>query len=422
MATTTEQDHVELTAQCLCKEHTFTANVPRSSLPLEAHVCHCNSCRHVTGAMNTNVVPWSGDVDAIEKSTLRRYSFSKRIKILFCGTCSSPMLWEILQHDEATGKAKETEYDVFTGVLRNEGPRGLLKIVDHIFVGDTLDGGSSMWTRAPGGDGGAPAARRWHGARGASQQLPDDWPPGPPPPPPAAHWRSEPRDISFGCHCAGVDLIYRRTQADGEFAACQRPEAKLPRFVDPASGKPVVAGMDACDSCRASSGVDFFHWTSSSLRHVGFSSSGGGGGDRERPFPATLADLYAAVSGPRERRDPRLGTLAVYGSSDGVRRYFCSRCSACVFYAAEARHEDNDDHDDDVVNIAMGLFKSPEGARAEGAFLWQFGGPVRHREDVLGGWREAWLESIEAECEAWRVQRNFPEWWRLMGQQLEGTR
>lgn len=370
--------------------------------------------------MNTNVVPWSGDADEIQSSTLKRYPFSERMTILFCGTCSSAMLWEIRDHpdgDEGTGNVKETtKYDVFTGVLRNDGPRGLTRIVEHIFVGDTLDGGSSMWMRRPNGDG-APA-KRWHGARLESQELPDDWSGAPLP---TAHWKSESRDIPFGCRCAGVDLVYRRTQADAEFAAARPGE--LPRFVDPASRKP-LAGMDACDSCRTSFGVDFFHWTFSFLRHVGF---GGGvamlpAADAPRaedggksPFPATLADLYIAVSAPEDQRDPRLGTLAVYCSSDGVKRYFCSRCSACVFYAADARH--------DVVNIAMGLFKSPtEGARAEGAFLWLLGGPVRHREDVIGGWRTDWLESVEAEHEAWRVLRNFPEWWRLMAKQPEGSR
>lgn len=392
----------QATAQCLCQKHSFTFNVSRSSLPLETAICHCNSCRHVTGAMYSSGVPWPGDKDAIQSSALQKYPFSERLNILFCGTCSSTMFWEIQKRDETTGDTTETKYDVFTGVLLHDAPQDWARITEHIFVGDTLDGGASAWVHKSNDDN----TKRWHGTRFKTEELPDGWPARPGAGLPSARWTSEePQDIPFRCRCAGVDLVYRQTLADAEYATITAGASPgdLPRFVDPASRKPVV-GTDACDSCRASFGVEFVHWTFSSLRHVGFGASADG--TDQPPFPAALADLYAAVSAPEERRDPRLGTLAVYCSSEGVKRYFCSRCSACVFYAADARR--------DMVNIAVGLFESPEGARAEGAFLWLLGGQIRHREDVLGGWREDWLKSAEAESEAWRRQRNFPEWWRFV--------
>lgn len=182
-------------------------------------------------------------------------------------------------------------------------------------------------------------------------------------------------------------------------------EQKLPRFVDPASRKP-VAGMDVCNSCRTSSGVDFFNWIFASLSHLGFRTPRAKYKDA-CGIPATLQDLYAAVSAQEEHRDPRLGTLAVYCSSEGVKRSFCSTCSACVFYGADKTQV--------VVDVAMGLLDSAQGARAEGTFLWLLGGPVQHRDDIKDGWRGDWLKAIEAESEARRSERNFPQWWRLRG-------
>lgn len=68
-----------------------------------------------------------------------------------------------------------------------------------------------------------------------------------------------------------------------------------------------------------------------------------------------------------------------------------------MFYATDKRRG--------VVNVAMGLFDAPEGARAEGTFMWLLGVPVQNREDVVGSWREGWLKAVEAGADAWRMER-----------------
>ncbi|KAJ4396205.1 hypothetical protein N0V93_000424 [Gnomoniopsis smithogilvyi] len=390
MAVAANQDKIEITAQCLCKAHSFTATVCCSSLPLKASACHCNSCRHVTGAMYSVDVPWPGDHDAVRNSTLRKYGFSERLKVLFCDVCSSTMFWE-QPKDE-----KEVQYGVFTGVLLNDGPENLIKLTGHIFVADTLDGGATPWLQKPNGDG--TVLKRWAGRTEESEELSPDWPGKKLP---DAGWRRAIPEVPIRCHCKGVDLVFRQAEALEENTSKEPTEVS--QYIDPISRKP-VAGLDACNSCRTSFGVDFFNWTFVSLRHVGFPAQGSKL-QGSPSFPTTLEDLHAAVIAEEHQRDPRLGTLSVYKSSDGVKRYFCSRCSACVFYAADRRH--------DVVNIAVGLFHSPGGARAEETFFWLLGGPVQHRDDLKGGWRDAWLKAVEAESEAWRVERTFPEWWRL---------
>ncbi|CAN8106325.1 unnamed protein product [Discula destructiva] len=296
------------------------------------------------------------------------------------------MFWEQPARVDGIEHPEDKEYGVFTGVLRNDGPEDLVRLTDHIFVGDTLDGGATMWLHKPNGAGGD-TAKRWTKRVGKSEELPHDWPGKELP---ASGWDNDIQELSIQCHCKGVDFIYRQGQALEDHPSKQ--VAEISRYMDPTSGKPVVV-MDACNSCRISFGVEFLNWTSASLRHIGFPSPGSQSEDLPE-FAATLKDLYAAVSLAPDDRDPRLGTLAVFSSSEGVRRYFCSRCSACVFYAPDKRH--------DVVDVAMGLFHAPEGARAEGTFMWLLGGPVQNREDVVGIWREGWLKAVEAESEAWR--------------------
>lgn len=390
MASIEHQDETHITAQCLCKAHSFIATIPRSSLPLEATACHCNSCRHVTGALYSVDTPWPGDKEAIRNSMLKRYTFSERLKVLFCGTCSSTMFWE--QPEDGAGH----RYGVLTGVLLNDSPEGLIRLTNHIFVSDTLDGGATPWLQNLNGDG--QALRLWAQRAEKSVELAHDWPGKTLP---AAGWKGDNVEIPIRCHCKGVDLVYR--QAEALRANTSELPEQLSRYVDPISRKP-VAGLDACNSCRKSAGIDFVNWSFSSLKHIGF--PGEGSKSEGLPgFPASLEDLYDATVRDKHERDPRLGTLSVYRSSDSIKRYFCSRCSACIFYAADKRHN--------VVNIAMGVLDSPEGARAEGAFMWLLGGPVQHRDDVVGGWREGWLKAVETDSEAWRVKRCFPEWWRL---------
>ncbi|KAI3324394.1 Mss4-like protein [Xylariaceae sp. AK1471] len=396
---TVNEEALELTAQCLCQAHHFTSSVPRSSLPLKATYCHCTSCRHVTGALYSNNVPWHGDSETIRASSLQRYVFSERLTILFCGTCSSTMFFEKRAAEEGEG-TDGISYGVLTGVLANVNIPNLVKIMDHIFVGDTLDGGATPWLCHVNSDGTRP--RLWKGRKEQSEELMTaTWPTvedctgkG------KAAAAADSEEFPVRCHCGGVDLVLRRPIAD--FAAKKRSE--LPWFVDPVTNK-ALAAFDPCDTCRLSAGVDIFNWTFTLLRHLAFPRLDPNTNTRKQPgFPESSIELKNVISTTTQNRDPRWGTLAFYESSPDVQRYFCSRCSACVFYAADDRPE--------MVNVAIGLLDSQNGARAEGLLSWAFGGKMVWREDVVGGWREEFVESVEAAAERWRIERGYPKNWR----------
>lgn len=379
-----DQDHktdrpFTLTSQCLCKAQTFTTIVPSSSLPLEANACHCTSCRHSTGAMYSMDVNWPGQTEDIYASDLHRYDFTSKIKILFCGTCGTPMFFSC-RYDGPDGPVTT---GVFSGTLTNVAHPNLIRITDHIFVGDTVDGGASMWLQHPNADG--TPAKRWKAGKGAgsgtSEELPPNWP--------ASYSPLSIEgtvEVPVWCKCRGVNFVLRP-----DFSS-HPAHKQLPFFVDPESNK-LLASFDACDSCRLACGTDIINWTFALLQHLHYAGP--------RPtFPQTAAELKAAVSAPPKMRDPRLGTLALYESSPHTQRYFCSRCSATVFYACDDRQ--------DMVDVAVGLLDGPSGAaRAEEALTWNLGGQVTWKEDVVGGWREGLVKAIEKEAEDFRVGRGL---------------
>ncbi|OAQ81570.1 hypothetical protein VFPBJ_04154 [Purpureocillium lilacinum] len=416
---------ITITARCLCKAHSVTASLPASSLPLEGTYCHCTSCRHMTGALHSSSVKWPGDPAAVRALRLREYDFSPRLKILFCGACGSPMFWgdgdeaPQLEPGAASGNG-DGGFEAFMGVLSNNdvsGGGGLLRVKDHIFVGDTVDGGAAVWMRHLLGDssssGGGPIPC-YAGWRDKSEPVdPADM---------AAQARDRPskpppESVPVHCRCRGVDLVLRRGAAAADFSAL-KDASQLPFFVEPATHK-LLASFDACDSCRTSFGTDVINWTFALLKHIDFApststSTSTASSTSTSPFPDSSLDLKAAVSVPAADRDPRLGTLAYYASSDDVQRYFCSRCSASVFYAVDDRP--------DMVDLAVGLLDAPEGARAESVLSWALG-DMGWADDMKGGWREELGAYIKKNAEDWRIKSGIPvPWIRKLREEREAQK
>ena len=365
-----------LVAHCLCKAHEFKAEIPRSSLPLDATSCHCDSCRRVSGALYTSCALWPGDKHAIQESSLHTYAFSKVLTIHFCGTCSSPMFWQI----QGDGSDNIT-YKVFTGVLKNIDVPNLVQFSHQMFLGDTRDGGASLWLHKP-NESGVPA-KLWVGQKEESQEIDEGWLfPGASP---SVNAKTALDEVHFRCHCKGIDLILRN--AAREYKGTDR--SALPWFVAPTHK--CIAGFDVCNSCRLQSGVDIFHWTFSFLRCVAFPQTPDA---LQRSFPETSSELQKAVSVQGKDRDPGFGTLTCYASSPDVQRYFCNRCGACVFYCVDDRPE--------IVDVAMGLLDAPCGARAEEFVSWTYDKKFSWRECVIGGWREGHINAVQSEVKTWQ--------------------
>ncbi|KAK7041717.1 hypothetical protein VNI00_009006 [Paramarasmius palmivorus] len=309
--------------------------------------------------MYSTAVPWPSPQPP-DVSRLQRYDFSSRMRLYFCGTCSTPMFW---------GMEGRKEVTVFSGTLENialgsdtKGSNGMLIRFDASeFVDDTLDGGVSEWLKCPNVDGSK--AKRFKGSPGG-EEVPDGhaWP------------RVETKGsdtVPIRCHCKGVNLSLHK----GNYQ--EKPEAELPWFVDPATRKR-MAWFDACDSCRLALGVDLAAWTRAELKDISALCS-------------NTTELRQLV----DEKDPAIGTLAYYTSSPNVQRYFCSECSACVFYAVDDRP--------DVVDVAIGVLVAEGGARAEGNLNWKIR-RIEFAEDVKDGWRQGFVGRVEKEFGDWTTK------------------
>ncbi|KAH6992867.1 Mss4-like protein [Fusarium venenatum] len=372
--------NITLTARCLCKSSTFSAQLPRNKVPLEASMCHCTSCRNVTGAMYSSDTDWPGPIEEVLNSELKRYEFTSNVRILFCGTCSTPLFWH--QHYQN----KPQSIGVFTGALKDVRVKNLVKFVDQIFVGDTQDGGISPWLWNVNQDGSR--LRLWKGNRDMSEELSDNWPTSAGGPVPGAVSRDS---IPIRCRCKGVQFMFRPSNVDFSDTA----QNTIPFYVDPKSHKH-LATLDPCSYCRLSVGVDVMNWTFALPAQIEFAQD-----SKEGSFPRNTHELKDAVQSPN--RDPRYGTLAMYRSSSDVQRYFCSRCSALVFYTVDDRP--------DVIDVAVGLLQAPEGARAESVLVWHLGAKTMGDEEHGDSWRDTFARSVNETSERWRIEKGHPKTW-----------
>lgn len=368
---------VRLTAECLCGKHTFSAEIPKSRLPLEGSVCHCHSCRHSTGALYVLFSTWPRPRADVDTSGLKKYQFSANIANLFCGTCSTPMFSELAWDPGSLG--------VYSGPLTNMDVAPV-RLTNHIYVEDTVDGGASVWLRRPNPDG--DEIPRYLTRSG---QIPWSWPG-------ASTSAEEPgggpvqQSVGISCHCKGVNLVLRQ----GDYAGGKRGE--LPWFIDPRNYKR-LASFDACDSCRLHFGNDLVHWTFTDLADIARADGGA--------FPRTMTELRTAV----DAGDAAVGTLACYQSSPGAHRYFCRVCAAAVFYACEDRPE--------IVDVAVGLLEAPDGARAERFLSWTLGETPVWVDDTKGGWREGLMGRVQSDAEEFRLGRGYEKSWRRIAKEGE---
>ncbi|KAF2824162.1 hypothetical protein CC86DRAFT_51208 [Ophiobolus disseminans] len=380
----TSKDVVLLTAHCLCKANTFSSEVPKSQLPLQAYICHCDSCRHVTGALHSVDLRWPTPRAEVNVSKLKVFHLFPSLDLLFCPTCSSPIFFVDLRDTNRL-------LGVFTGVLKNEAVN-LVEFVNQIFVHDTIDGGASAWLRH--NFSGSEITRfRFDDTRNEPEELPQEWPPATS----LTGYEDKKEDaIPIRCKCKGVDLILHR----GDYT--ESKENELPFNIDPKTHK-LLAGFCGCDSCRLQSGVDLFNWTFAQIDCVSF-------GNSDKPFPSSASALKKLV----DVKDPALGTLTYYSSRKDVERYFCSKCSACIFYAVNSRPRSLD--------IAIGVLEASDGARAEGLLSWPYGARISYREDGDGGWREKLFDSCEKAAEQYRIARQYPKNWNRIAKDENGGR
>jgi len=141
-----------ITARCLCRTNKFSISVPSSELPLTGSICHCDSCRHLTGCLFFAAAKWPSTIP--QSPHLKSFAFSDTLNTYFCDVCGTQMFSARLKRkSEVSGEdggAPETEVVyVKSGAL--EETEGVVKYDTQLCIGDSKDGGVSTGSqRCPG--------------------------------------------------------------------------------------------------------------------------------------------------------------------------------------------------------------------------------------------------------------------------------
>ncbi|KAJ4313909.1 hypothetical protein N0V94_006720 [Neodidymelliopsis sp. IMI 364377] len=289
------------------------------------------------------------------------------------------MFWEMLEKPSDSLK-------LLTGTLANDEVVPV-KFIKQIFLGDTVDGGASVWLKHPSSDGSACERFMLSADDGvASAAFPDENFAG-------AGYEQKTEDlVPVRCKCKGIDYILRR----GDYSGLDGGE--LPWNVDPATHKYLTI-LCGCDSCRLQGGIDLWYWVYVETKHLSARQ-------HNTPFPKSSYELKSLI----DKGDPLAGSLSYYASSTNVLRFFCGTCSATVFYAEEKRPE--------ILDLSVGLLEASDGARAEGFLSWWYG-EIENKENADGGWRAEQYRRIENESEQWRIKDGYPKNWKRIANEQE---
>ena len=324
------EDDTTIIVSCLCGGFRRPLPVSNSSLPLVGVLCHCSTCRHVSGVLCTSYARLPSTPGSV--SGLLKYDGSSNLTRLFCGSCGA----HVFAHLKA-----EDLWLLATGVLeRSADP---VKFRAHVWVGDTLDGGLSAWLPKLDGE---EMVRYKRGSQSGELFSSE--------PSPRTVIQAmdldNPAKLRGSCQCGGVQFYLTRPNATSKEATSPWPDLIAQyHTASPANPTDVkwwlranntkyLAGLCTCASCRRASGFDVQAWA--------FVPEANIVQQNETPLNLTTA----------------MGSLRRYESSKGTYREFCGTCGATVFWHCDERP--------DVVDVSVGLLEGESGARVEEWLDW----------------------------------------------------
>jgi len=367
--------HTYVKASCHCGLNNFQLAFTTSKLPQSTDLCHCNTCRHVTGTMGLHFAvahgkPLAADTGftpqthkPADLSNLTEYTTSDILKRYFCKKCSAYVLYYY----------HKGIWLVSTGAL--EKTEGIVKVGYHQYVGDTLDGGlADHYVSLDGKE-----LPRYTESEN-SKTVPLGW----------KEERIAKKEVLTGveddklaayCYCKTISLYLTRPQQ--EDAKDDKKWWLVPAKEDDPTSRPrFIAGHCFCNSCRLSCGALF-----------------------QTHIILPRANVYDAhTSKPIKLAVPKDGTtnpdrpkgLKQYESTPGTFREACGTCGATVFYwskNAEGKHMPvHEGVETEIIDLAAGLVDEEDsGARAERWVSWYDN--IIHPEDALD---KAGMEAIKA--------------------------
>lgn len=306
-------------------------------------MCHCTDCRYVTGALFLSSPELAGPTPQPPQDLLDRcvaYDTSPVRRRFFCKKCGSHVFVQ---------ETQGSRWWVMSGALEQAGSKDTARIVNHIFVRDTGDGGLVSKLLKPGGRE-VGAWEKRHGSR----------------PVDAAELRSMAGNaesvakmknelLSVRCHCGGVDMKIARPDFNRD------TQGVWDRYIPEEKDK-YVAGLCVCRSCRLALGVSFQPWAYVPPTNVTLAANG-----KQVQFGAEGESSDSANA-------EKATTLRHFWSNKDTCRSFCGTCGATIFYWNDNRPQ--------VVDVSVGVLRSDDGTMANKWLSWRKGGPS-WREDCV---------------------------------------
>ena len=244
MAHELSNSFTEINITCACKSITGSVQVPSSTLPLMISVCHCNTCRHQSGLLAISVIGLpKGSKELKVQGKPKAYSSSKYMTRFGCGECGTSMYEVASEPPSYTW----TSY-LCTGVLTQV--QGIVEGGQHIFVGDTKDGGLSVWL---------PQFKAWEEWPRSSKELD---PRDPFSSPAGALPAAKPMEkLRCRCQCGGVEFNITPPNEESSKSGSSSEEKDSKAWWLMEKGKKYCASFCACNSCRLGFGSDLSSWS-----------------------------------------------------------------------------------------------------------------------------------------------------------------
>lgn len=324
---------VKLHISCHCGNAAQDVNIEKSALPFEINMCHCDSCRYTSGQLSIcDVFLPPSQQNSPSVKNLTEYKTSHHMTRYFCSLCGAYIFYYTPSKDE---------WEICTGVL--DAKADAFKLIGHIYVGDTNDGGLSTWLPALDYKHNF-ALPRWKTDQDTSEKLTGD------------QWEGrqsiqedlKQNELTGKCHCGGIEFYITRPNEDSKKLHSPYPDLLIPyhrassdnphdyKWWLMANDTKYLAGLCACKSCRLTSGYPLQSWAF-----------------------IPKANIFLPDGSPLTYGT---GSLQQYKSSEGVYREFCKTCGATVFWHCDERPE--------LIDVSAGLLRAPSGVRAEGWLEW----------------------------------------------------
>src|SRR5882757_1317591 len=112
-----------------------------NNLPIECDICHCNICRHQTGALGASYLLLEGPPSEKSLGNATAYKTSEKYTRYFCERCGCNVFAKSHRDGRWLACSGIVECEDGKDADRDRKTKNIAKVMFHEYVGDAKDGG-----------------------------------------------------------------------------------------------------------------------------------------------------------------------------------------------------------------------------------------------------------------------------------------